>query len=123
MRRQLACVVVTLVLVGADNPSVDLVRTWPTFPPGSRWELVRGWKGERPVETASLEFLEEDQFKLKWEYETEQGRSRGTVLYLTFGRDPLSGMLVVWFRSPFGQWEGRFRLVGELLEVRLMGDH
>lgn len=118
MRAKLSCVVVALLLVGADtSPSSDSGARIELS--GSRWELVCGRNGNTEMEGATLTFLRDGRLELLWKVRAK----KGTAFFLQYQylfeyeREPRTGMPVFVYETPRSfRCEGTIRMVGHRLE-------
>jgi hypothetical protein len=79
MRARLGCVLVSLLLVGADGPPVHLAETRLEFPPGSRWKIVKGWEDGAPMESGCVVFYADDQVYICWRLRRPWGNGKGRI--------------------------------------------
>jgi len=80
------------------------------FPPGSKWVLVRGWKGTCRVREAHAVFLRDKKVQVFWEVRSDGGGGeRGTIVF-EYDNDPRNTLLGVRHR-------GTFRILGNRLEL------
>jgi hypothetical protein len=105
-------VLTSLMLVGVDDLGTQQFESRLEFPPGSKWELVRGWKGTCPVGKARVEFLRGKKVQLTYDVRSKGGdREYGTILF-DYENDPKT----ILFRP---RHHGTFRMVGNRLELTI----
>jgi hypothetical protein len=123
MPGRLEAVVVAVLLVGADRPAASLAEVRQEIPAGSQWELVRGWKGEVQIVSASLS-VSAALIRLTWETDPKGPRWRSVTHFMLRQPDWHGEVLVYpgWagpavLRPPVLKG-GRLRMVGSRVEVR-----
>jgi hypothetical protein len=82
MRERLACVIVCVLLVGADNPpAAGLAEARQEIPEGSEWEVVRGRYGIYPVTKGEVIFHVEGLIDIEWSWDTGPALGERRFLY------------------------------------------
>src|SRR5689334_12921883 len=109
MLTRLGCVVVCVLLVGADWPGGQLGEARLEFLPGSRWELVKGWEDETPMESRFVIFDPGDEVWIHWQMRRAWGhigstgtKVRSSDVRLRMLGSQLEVVLPAGLRHPYG---------------------
>ena len=122
MGAKLSCVLVALLLVGADSSPTSSAGTQLVFPPGSRWQWVKGRQGELDLTVGCVSFLKDGELSLSW-----YGIERNAFAKCGFCRavksayepDPRNNLTILLHGAPRDRIKGHGRLLGNLLEIRI----
>jgi hypothetical protein len=116
MSVSLLCTVLLLTPADSGGDGSDVGRAQYDIPVGSRWEAVRGSKGDYQLDRACIVFNDNETVTIAWAVKVGGGAfsSKGVYHYRV---DPESHLPVV--RSGFQT--GTFRFVGDTLEFELIG--
>jgi hypothetical protein len=114
MQQRLLLILVTALPVGADDPRrEDAGEVRLQIPPGSRWSMVRGWRGNRKLSERSVLFVDGNRVLVSSTCKTRWGISSGTQL-VTYRVDEALNTLVIhrWWGEDrlHPPWAGTFRM-------------
>ena len=107
-------------------PGADFGKTKVEIPVPSRWIIVKGSKGKDVVAEGSVTFKKSNQIVIDVKIAIDDALRKRTYQY-EYQLSPMNGLPIIGGlipspRQEFGEERGTFRLVGNRLEFKLVGD-